>query len=73
LVLTTLRNGDTLLGVIASQEVLQALGVRYRSYAKALEISPLAPSMLSTGDTRWILLLEYDRAQIALAAAKITP
>ena len=73
LVLMTLRNGDTLLGVIASQEVLQALDVRYRPYAKALEISPLAPSMLSTGDTRWILLLEYDRPQIALAAAKIAP
>ena len=71
LVLTSMANGDVLVGAIASHEVLDKLVTRYRPMAKRVEVSPLLQAAAWAESTRSILLLEYDRAQLASAAARV--
>jgi len=68
LVLTSMTNGDVLLGIIASQEILNRLVGSYRPYAKKVEISALSQVAGWTESSRSILLMTYDRQQLSRAA-----
>lgn len=72
LTLTGLNNGDVLLGVIASREVVRELASKYRRYSKLLDIVPLASVRAAGTEQQWILLLVYDRARLSRAAEQIS-
>jgi hypothetical protein len=67
LVLKVTNDGNVLVGVVAAREVIQSLPGKYRREAKQVEIAPLAPIAVSES-VGWILLVEYDRPQLARAA-----
>jgi len=67
LVLTAMNN-SVVVGVISSQEAIQRLAGEYRPDTKRFEVSPLGRIATFIESTRWILLVEYDRAQLARAA-----
>jgi hypothetical protein len=71
LVLAALSNGEILVGVIGRRETVEALAEAHRANAKAVEVSPLMPIAIWAESTRWILLLQYDRARLDLAAAAL--
>jgi hypothetical protein len=71
LILTSLKNGDVLVGVMGSHDTLEALAGIYRPSAKLIEISPLMAIAAWVESTRWILLIEYDRSGLAAAAARV--
>ncbi len=69
LVLSSLDNGDVLVGVMGARETIEALDPIYKPFARKAESSPLMSVAPGVESTRWILLLEYDRTQLARAAA----
>jgi hypothetical protein len=69
MVLMGKRNGDVIVGVTSSRAVITRLASNYQPYATASEIWPFAQGTDLLMATRWILLLEYDRAHLAAAAA----
>ena len=71
LILTSIANGDVLVGVIGTREILDSLAESFRPSAKQVEISPLMQTAAWAESTRWILLLAYDRAGLASAAASV--
>jgi hypothetical protein len=71
LVLTSIANGDVLVGVIGTHEVLNDLVGSYRSYAKQVELTPLIQAAAWAESTRWILLLAFDHGQLASVAVKM--
>jgi hypothetical protein len=70
LVLTSTNNGDVLVGVIATYEIVSALADTYRPFAKKVEISPLIGIAGWAESSRWILLLDYDRSGLTSAVAR---
>lgn len=68
LALSSLKNGDVLIGVMGARETIESLANDYRSQAKNIEVSSLMQLGTSAESTRWILLLEFDRKQLARAA-----
>jgi hypothetical protein len=70
LVLTTASSGDVVLGLIATQQIVNALAAKYRPFAKTVEMSPLIGIAGWAESSRWILLLDYDRAGLASAVAR---
>jgi hypothetical protein len=70
LVLTSVPNGDVMVGVIATQEIIEALAGKYRTFAQKVEISPLIGIAGWAESSRWILLLDYDRSGLASAVAR---
>jgi len=71
LVLAVMGNGNVLVGVIGSREVIQGLPGKYRPSAKEVEIAPLASIAVFGESVGWILLVQYDRAQLARVAAMV--
>ncbi len=69
LVLTSMANGDVLVGVIAAPEILNQIVGNYRPYAKQIAISSLLQTAAWAESTRSLLLLEYAPTQLARAAA----
>jgi hypothetical protein len=69
LLLTVMDNGNVLVGVIGSREVIQGLRDKYRPNSKQIEIMPLAPVATFAEHMGWILIVEYDRFELASAAA----
>ncbi len=70
LALSSLRNGDVLVGAMGARGTIEALEPIYKPFAKKAEVSPLMPVAAGAESSRWIILLEYDRAQLASAAAR---
>jgi hypothetical protein len=68
LALSSLKNGDVLIGVIGARGTIESLANDYRPYAKKIDISSLMGLGTSAESTRWILLLDCDREQLARAA-----
>lgn len=68
LVVTALEDGNILIGVVGTRDDLQGLADQYRTYAKMTEVSPLIQSTAWAESSRWILLLQCDREQLARAA-----
>jgi hypothetical protein len=65
LVLKVTNDGNVLVGVVGSREVIQGLAGKYRPKAKKVEIAALAQIAAFAEHVGWILLVEYNRAQLA--------
>jgi hypothetical protein len=68
LVISATDNGDVLIGVVGARGTIEKLQEKYRAYAKAAEISSMMQAAAWVESSRWILLLECDREQLARAA-----
>lgn len=71
LILTSVGNGDILVGLIGTHEILSGLVQSYRTYAKQVELSPLTQMAAWAESSRWILLLAFDQTHLASVAAKV--
>jgi hypothetical protein len=69
--LTRLDNGDILVGIIGSPEAIRGVADSYRSHTKVFQIMPLAPIGAFGNSEPWMLLLQYDVAQLPQAAAMV--
>lgn len=69
LYLTSKENGDVVVGVIATPQILNNLAGRYRQYANKVEIWPLIKTSGFAESTQSLLLLEYNQRQLSQAAA----
>jgi len=66
-----LNNGDIVVAIIGSPEVIRSFADKYQSYAKVFEVSLLAPVVAFGHSEPSMLLLEYDPTQLARAAAMV--
>jgi hypothetical protein len=69
LVLSSVNNGDVLVGVMGARDTVEAVAPIYKPFAKKVEVSPLMPVAIWAESTQWILLLEFDPTRLGSAAA----
>jgi hypothetical protein len=71
LYLTSKANGDVVVGVVATPEILGRLAGTYRPYANKVEIWPLINISGFVESTQSLLLLEFNQQQLSRAATTV--